>query len=274
MATSSYPDLSQIRIGFVGVGNMAQAIIDGWMKGDVIKPGQLMASAPSDRNLKVVKEKGIQTTHDNCEVVRSCDVVILACKPYHIAQVSEEIRSEVTGSKLVLSLLAAVTIPKLEAGLPSGTRVLRAMPNVASAVQEGCTMLVRGSNVTEADVALTRDLFSPIGLVEEGTDALCNVGGAYGGAIAYMAIVLESMSDGAVKMGMQRHMATRMAAQIMMGTGKMQLETGLHPGQIKDSVCSPNGTTIRGVHAMEQGGVRGALMEAMEVSVKRAEEIS
>lgn len=270
MAGTGSTDISAVKIGFIGIGNMAQAIIEGWFKANVIKPGQLMASAPSDRNFTKAKEWGIRTTHDNCELARSCQVIILACKPYHIPQVSAQIRSEVGGDKLIISLTAGTAVPSLEVGLLDGTRLVRAMPNVASSVCAGVTMLVRGTYANDEDVSLTRAIFEPIGLVEEGTDAMLNIVSGFGSTPAYLAIVLEALSDGAVKMGMPRHLSTKLAAQVMMGTGKLQLETGLHPALIKDSVCSPNGSTIRGVHAMEKGGVRAAIIDAFEASVNRS----
>lgn len=257
--------LANLKIGFIGAGSMAQGMIDGWIRANVVKPGQMMASAPTDRNLSKLRAKGLSTTHDNAEVVRSCSVVVIACKPYQCKDVLPAL--PFGPHHLVLSVVAGLRCPMHESLMTPGTRFVRTMPNVAIAVCEGNISGVRGAHATDEDMVVVGKLMDPISNYEVMSDPQLDiVSSTAGTGVAWAAMIMEALADGAVNMGLPRSMAMKAAAITLVGTGKLYLETGKHPGEIKDSVCSPGGSTIRGVHALEKSGVRAAMMNAVEAA--------
>ncbi|XP_054756739.2 pyrroline-5-carboxylate reductase 3-like [Lytechinus pictus] len=265
--------LANLKIGFIGAGSMAQGMIEGWIRANVVKPSQLMASAPSDRNLSKLRERGLSTTHDNAELVRSCTVVVIACKPYQCKDVLPPL--PFGPHHLVLSVVAALSCPAHEALLRPGTRLVRTMPNVAIAVCEGIIGVVRGSHATDEDMAIVDKLVQPIAFYEVMSDPQLDLmSSAVCTGVAWAAMVMEGLADGAVMVGLPRSLALKTAAITLMGTGKLHMETGKHPGEIKDSVCSPGGSTIRGVHALEKSGVRAAMMNAVEAATEQIKNMS
>jgi pyrroline-5-carboxylate reductase len=264
------------RLGFLGAGTMSGALIKGLLHGDPSAADRIMASDASADRLDELRARydGIRTTGDNRTLVRECDVLVLAVKPQIVDAVLTEVASDVRSGQLVVSVAAGVTIAALESRLPSGSRVVRAMPNTPASVQAGATALAAGSDASEDDLRVARELFESVGrvvIVPEGM--LDAVTGLSGGGPAYVMIIIEALADGGVKAGLQRDTALLLAAQTLLGSAKLLLETGEHPARLKDMVASPGGTTIAGLHMLERGAIRNALIDAVEAASKRAGEL-
>lgn len=261
-------------IGFIGAGRMAQAMSRGFISKGVVKPHKIMASDTVPQMLDCIKEQGVRISRSNLEIVESSDLIIIAVKPHVVSQILQEVSSKVTREKLFLSIAAGVTLETLEKNLPSQTRVIRAMPNTPALVQTGATVIAPGSSVLQGDRELIQGLFRTIGICEVGTEEqLDAVTGLSGSGPAYGFLAIESLADGGVKMGLPRDLAQKLAAQTLLGAAKMVLESGKHPGQLKDEVCSPGGTTIAAIHKLEETGFRSSLITAVETATNRAKEL-
>lgn len=261
-------------VGFIGAGRMAQALSRGFISKGIVKPQKMMASDQSESILDFMKKQGVSTTNCNIELVERCDLVVMAVKPHLVADVLQEISDFFTTDKMFVSIAAGVPLEVLETNLPEETRVLRAMPNTACLVHAGATVIAPGKFVRNGDASLVQKLFQTVGLCYVGTeDQLDAVTGLSGSGPAYAFATIESLADGGVKMGLPRDLATKLAAQTLFGAAKMVLESGKHPGQLKDEVCSPGGTTITAMHELERGGFRGTIMDAVEASALRAKEM-
>ncbi|XP_015606301.1 pyrroline-5-carboxylate reductase [Cephus cinctus] len=272
--------LQQTSIGFIGGGNMASAIGAGLLKKGILKPDNVWVSAKTDRSFSFWNDLGVHATLRNGEVVENCDIIFLSIKPHMLDDALTGIKDTLTTivpSKLYISVLVGVTLDILMSKLSNiveKPRVVRSMPNTPMMVGEGITVYC-SKNITQLDEALVNALFSYIGMTQSVPEFLMNaVGGLSGSGPAYAYLMIEGLADGAVRMGVPRPMATKFAAQVLVGAGKMVLETGRHPGQLKDEVCSPAGTTITGVHELERGSIRGSLMNAVEAAVKRSHEMN
>jgi pyrroline-5-carboxylate reductase len=262
-------------LGFLGAGNMAGAIVDGLLHGKVLAPDRILASdAKPDRLEHLRKARGIRTTGDNHALVRECDVVVLAVKPQVIDKVLKEVGGSVRGDQLVVSVAAGVPIEAIEARLPPGSHVVRAMPNTPATVQAGATAIAGGAHAIDADLRVARELFEAVGRVVTLDESLLDaVTGLSGSGPAYVMLIIEALADGGVKVGLHRDTALLLAAQTVFGSAKLLLETGEHPGRLKDMVTSPGGTAIAGLHTLESGGLRTTLIDAVEVATKRAGEL-
>lgn len=253
---------------------MAQAMSRGFISKGVVKPHKIMASDTVPQMLDCIKEQGVRISRSNLEIVESSDLIIIAVKPHVVSQILQEVSSKVTREKLFLSIAAGVTLETLEKNLPSQTRVIRAMPNTPALVQTGATVIAPGSSVLQGDRELIQGLFRTIGICEVGTEEqLDAVTGLSGSGPAYGFLAIESLADGGVKMGLPRDLAQKLAAQTLLGAAKMVLESGKHPGQLKDEVCSPGGTTIAAIHKLEETGFRSSLITAVETATNRAKEL-
>jgi pyrroline-5-carboxylate reductase len=217
---------------------------------------------------------GIPTTHSNVEVVRQCDILVLAVKPQAVAGLLDEIGKEVTPRHLVISIAAGVTVKQIAEKLRPGTRIIRVMPNTPALVAAGAAGIAAGPSATHDDVALAERLFNAVGTAvvvpEHQLDA---VTGLSGSGPAFVFVLIEALADGGVRMGLPRDVAQTLAAQTVAGAGFMVLETGQHPAALKDAVASPGGTTIAGLHALERAGFRAAAMDAVEAATRRAGEL-
>lgn len=261
-------------IGFIGAGRMAQAMSRGFISKGVVKPHKIMASDTVPQMLDCIKEQGVRISRSNLEIVENSDLIIIAVKPHVVSPILQEVSSKVTREKLFLSIAAGVTLETLEKNLPSQTRVIRAMPNTPALVQTGATVIATGSSVLQGDRELIQGLFRTIGICEVGTEEqLDAVTGLSGSGPAYGFLAIESLADGGVKMGLPRDLAQKLAAQTLLGAAKMVLESGKHPGQLKDEVCSPGGTTIAAIHKLEETGFRSSLITAVETATNRAKEL-
>uniref|UniRef100_A0A8C6LGD4 Pyrroline-5-carboxylate reductase n=5 Tax=Nothobranchius TaxID=28779 RepID=A0A8C6LGD4_NOTFU len=264
---------SQLKIGFIGAGNMAFGIAKGLLPGKV-PPANVKVSAPSSRNLERFQELGVAVTHSNVEVVSGSDVVFVAVKPHLVPLVLAETSQHITDRHVIVSVAAGVTLATLEGLLPENTTVIRLMPNLPCVVQEGALLFARGTHAKPEDGALLRSLLHRCGLVEEGPEAWVDIHtGLSGSGVAFVYLFAEALAEGAVKMGMPSALAQSIASQTVLGAGTLLRDSGKHPAQLRSEVCTPGGTTIHGLHALERGGVRASIMSAVEAATTRAQEL-
>ncbi len=263
------------KLGFLGAGNMAAALIKGLLHGNVLPPGRILASDVKGERLEQLHgAHGIRTTTDNHALLRECDVLVLAVKPQVIDKVLTEVGSDVRPDQLVVSVAAGVPIEALEGRLPKGSRVVRAMPNTPATVQAGATAIAAGAHASTDDLRIARELFEAVGRVVVLDEGLLDaVTGLSGSGPAYVMLIIEALADGGVKVGLHRDTALLLAAQTVFGSAKLLLETGEHPGRLKDMVTSPGGTAIAGLHTLESGALRKTLIDAVEAATKRAGEL-
>ncbi|EMP32485.1 Pyrroline-5-carboxylate reductase 3 [Chelonia mydas] len=239
-----------------------------------VKAANILASAPSDRNLGAFQDLGCRTTHCNSEVLQHCTLVFLATKPHLLPGVLQEISPAITRDHIIVSVAAGVTLQALQQLLPAGTKVLRVMPNLPCMVQEGAVVFARGSCAGEQEAALLKSLLSACGLCEETPESYIDIHtGVSGSGVAYVYLFAEALAEGAVKMGMPSALANKIAAQTLLGAAKMILETGEHPAKLRSDVCTPGGTTIHALHELEKGALRATVMNAVEVATVRAREL-
>lgn len=266
---------SPARWGFLGAGKMATAMIRGMIRRGV-RPESIAASDPVDEvRARLVGETGVATFESNAEVIAVSDVVVVAVKPQMMAAVLAEIRPKLTADHLVVSVAAGVTLATLAEGLGADRRIARVMPNTPALVGEGAAGYCLGPAATEADDATVAAFLESVGMAFRVAEPLLDaVTGLSGSGPAYIFLVIEALADGGVRAGLPREMAQALAAQTVLGAAKMVLETGEHPGALKDQVASPAGTTIAGLHALERGGVRAAMMDAVMASYARAVELA
>jgi len=263
------------RIGMLGAGNMAGALIRGLLASKSVSPEQIVASDVRADHLKELEAKyGIKTFTDNRKLASLSNLVVLAVKPQVIDRVLDQMADAFAPDTLLVSIAAGVPIRSLEARLPAHVRVVRAMPNTAAIALAGATGIAGGSRATPEDIEVTQALFAAIGrsvvLDETLIDA---VTGLSGSGPAYIMVMIEALADGGVKVGLHRDTALLLAAQTVYGSAKLLLETGEHPGRLKDMVTSPGGTAIAGLHTLETGGMRRTLIDAVEAATRRAVEL-
>ena len=271
--------LKNKKLGFIGGGNMAEALIKGLVAAAFFDSKRIFVSEPSKskRDALYTKYK-IKTTGDNVELGKKCDILIFAVKPQVLKEVLRDIRSVVGSEKLLISVAAGVPISIIDRVLRGDSKkkfsVVRTMPNTPSLVQEGVTAIASGKHVSKADVKIAHRIFEAVGRtvdVEEGH--LDAVTGLSGSGPAYIFMLIESLSDAGVKMGLSREIANTLTIQTVLGSAKLAQESGKHPGELKDMVTSPAGTTITGLHALEEGGLRTTIMNAVEDATLRSREL-
>ncbi len=261
-------------LGFLGAGNMAAALIKGLLHAGVL-PDRIVASdLKSERLDHLATAHGIRTTRDNVALVSECSVVVLAVKPQAIDKVLAEIGNHVRTDQLVVSIAAGVPIAALESRMTPGARVVRSMPNTPATVQAGATAIAGGAHARADDLRIAQELFEAVGRVVVLDESLLDaVTGLSGSGPAYVMVIIEALADGGVKVGLHRDTALVLAAQTVFGSVKLLLDTGEHPGRLKDMVTSPGGTAIAGLHTLESGALRRTLIDAVEVATKRAGEL-
>jgi pyrroline-5-carboxylate reductase len=253
---------------------MSGALIKGLLHAGVAGNQIVASDVKAERLEQLRATHGIRTTQDNHALMRDSDVVVLAVKPQVIDKVLTEIGAEVRPDQLVVSVAAGVPIDALEARLAPGARVVRAMPNTPATVQAGATAIASGAHAREDDLRVARELFEAVGRVVVLDEGLLDaVTGLSGSGPAYVMLIIEALADGGVKVGLHRDTALLLAAQTVFGSARLLLETGEHPGRLKDMVTSPGGTAIAGLHTLESGALRKTLIDAVEVASKRAAEL-
>jgi pyrroline-5-carboxylate reductase len=266
---------SELNIGFIGAGAMAKALAGSFTRAGLVSSKNLMASDPFDRAREAfAKAVGAKTTASNAEVVASSKVLLLAVKPNQVSNALADVRNLITPDHLVISIAAGVQIAKLEAQLPAGTRLVRAMPNAPALVGAGMSAFSLNQAASPQDAELAQKLFSAVGQALQVNELLLDaVTGLSGSGPAYVFMFIEALSDGGVAAGLPRDAATRLAAQTVMGAAKMLLETGLHPGALKDMVSSPAGTTIEGIFELEKSAFRGSVMRAVIAGAEKSRKL-
>lgn len=260
-----------MKVGFIGAGNMASAMMGGMLKKGLLSKEDIITSdvskAATDR---VAQEFGVQTTQDNKEVAKA-DIVILAIKPIYCQSVIEEIRDSIGDNQLVVTIVAGKTLGWLKEQFGKEIKLIRTMPNTPALVGEGITALCPGELVSPEETDRVCELFSGFGKAEVVSENLMDaVVAVSGSSPAYVFMFIEAMADAAVAEGMPRAQAYQFAAQAVLGSAKMVLETGKHPGELKDMVCSPAGTTIEAVCKLEEKGFRSSVMECMKVCAEKS----
>lgn len=262
-------------IGFIGCGNIAKAMIGGMIKTKKIDPKQIIVSNRSLSSLQEIEQTyGILTTRENLEVARNADFLFLTTTSGMYGTVIEEIRDVIRENTILILVAVGETIEKNEKRLNRAIKIIKAMPNTPSLVGQGITGIAVNELVTPEDLEEIKALFECFGRVEFVDESIMDVVTAIGGSSpAFTYMYIEALADGAVMYGMSRKQAYVFAAQAVLGAAKMLLETGMHPGTLKDSVCSPGGTTIESVALLEDKGFRSAVIEAIKANMEKAKKI-
>ena len=262
------------KLGFIGVGNMGEALVKGLIASKAAGPAQIRVSARRRERVEELEKLYRVRGGSNAEVARDSDVVVLAVKPQILDQVLRDIAGDVSRDKLIVSVAAGVPIAAIERRLRPPVRVVRAMPNTPATVGAAATAMALGEHATEADLATAKTIFDSVGLTvvleESQLDA---VTGLSGSGPAYLFLIIEALSDAGVKVGLSRRASMQLAAQTVLGSAKLLIESGQHPGMLKDGVTSPGGTAIAGLHTLEAGGLRNVLMNAVEAATRRSREL-
>lgn len=261
------------RIGFIGCGSMGSAMLKGILKAHIVDPDEVIVSCKSEETGKRIRETfAADVTHDNKNVAEESDMLFIAVKPYQFPEIASEIKEVLSEDQIIISVIAGMSVDGLQEKLGSAhLQIMRAMPNTPAAVGEAMTALVPGSFMTEQNIAYTKRIFESFGRAEIVPENLMDtVTGVSGSSPAYIYMLIEAMADEAVKQGMTRKSAYIFAAQTVLGSAKMVLETGMHPGELKDAVTSPGGTTIEGLSVLEDGGFRGLVMEGIDAAIEKS----
>ncbi len=256
-----------MKLGFIGTGNMAGAIIGGIIRAGLVSPEEIIGSDVSEAGRRKVRETyGIRVTAENQEVAEQAELLFLSVKPQFYADVIAQIRESVKEEQIVITIAPGKTVAWLEEQFKKPIKIIRTMPNTPAMTGEGMTAVCPNSYVQDLELSYVLRILNTFGktevVAEHLMDAVVSVSGS---SPAYVFLMIEAMADAAVAEGMPRQQAYRFAAQAVYGSAKMVLETGKHPGELKDMVCSPAGTTIEAVRVLEEKGFRSALMEAMKV---------
>ena len=256
--------MDNMTVGFIGFGNMARAVAEGWRACGAVRPERMYACAAHyDRLCAACQPVGINPCHDAAEVVQRANLIVVAIKPHLIEEVLAPLAEALTG-KAILSVAAGWDCARYEALLP-GTHHISTVPNTPVSINEGVIACERTHTLAPDEHELVHGLLDALGTVVEVESRLLSVAGTVGGCgPAFIAMVIEALGDAAVKHGVPRADAYRMVSQMVAGTAKLQLSTGQHPGVMKDAVCSPGGTTIKGVAALERAGLRSAFIQAID----------
>jgi len=262
-------------VGFIGGGNMAEALAKGLVSGGMAPRNIYVADPVLDRRAHLATTLAVRTTDDNNEVSQASELIILSIKPQMAASVLSALEGSITPQKLVLSVMAGVSTTLIEESLQNGSRVVRAMPNTPALVQAGATAICGGRRATEADLALVRQLFTLVGTVYQvGERQMDAVTGVSGSGPAYVFSFIEALSDAGVKNGLPRDIATGLAVQTVLGSAQLMQQSNEHPAVLRDRVSSPGGTTIAALHTLENGRMHGLLMDAVDAAVKRSKELA
>ena len=269
------PEMSSRRMGMIGCGQMGEALLRGVLAAKMVSVDQVMVfDCSAERLTAIVKQYGVSGGADNRAVAGSVDLLLLAVKPQVAGTVLAELRGAIRANTLVVSVITGIRLVRVEAELGENVRVIRAVPNTPVLVGRGMTAMASGTHVTSEDIRSAQELFEAVGtsvIVPE--PLLDGVTGLSGSGPAYAFVIIDALADGGVKVGLPRDVALRLAAQTMAGAAQMVIETGEHPGRLKDRVASPGGTTIAGLHELETGRVRAALINAVEAATRRASEL-
>lgn len=275
MAQNTKLSTGNKRIAFIGSGNMGEALIKGITGASVFKNRNIIVTDIRKERLEHIKGLyKVNTTTDNRYAVKKSDIVLLAVKPQIISKVVKEIGDLIDRGKLIITIAAGITISSIQDNLKKKGKIIRVMPNTPAIVREGVSAIACGDDISKKDIEITKRIFNAVGrtvIVDE--SMMDAVTGLSGSGPAYIFLIIESLTDAGVKMGLPRDISRLLSIQTILGAAKLAMESGEHPGKLKDMVTSPGGTTIAGLHALEKGGLRSALMSAVEAATKRSEEL-
>lgn len=262
-------------LSIIGAGNMGEALIRGVLQAQLLGASDIWATGPRKSRLEELSQRyAVTTTHDNLEAARQADTIVLAVKPQILAVVCRQIAPALDASKLVVSIAAGVPIGSVREFLGGVPLVCRAMPNTPAVVQAGATAVSFDTSLPESCRERVWALFQAVGTVCEVEESLLDaVTGLSGSGPAYVFMIIEALSDAGVKVGLPRYQAQALAAQTVLGSARLLLESGEHPGVLKDRVTSPGGTAIAGLHTLEQGGLRTTLINAVVTATERSREL-
>lgn len=263
------------KISILGCGNMGEALLRGLLKAKALSPEAVVATGRQDERLDALKATyAVQVTQDNAVAAASADIVLLAVKPQILDRVLQDIASQVSSQALVISVAAGVPLSAIEGHLRPGAAACRAMPNTPAVVGAGATAIAQGRHATAEHMAVARAIFESVGLVTQVDESLLDaVTGLSGSGPAYVFMIIEALADAGVKVGLPRYKALALAAQTVAGSAQLLLETGQHPGVLKDQVTSPGGTAIAGLHTLEEGGLRTTLINAVVTATERSRQL-
>ena len=263
-------------IAFIGAGSMAEALIRGLLKAGATEPASIIATGRRQERLDNLHSNyGVEVSLDNAEAAAKADVVVLSVKPQIIERILLEITSSISDKSLVISIAAGTSISEIASALPKEARVWRAMPNLPAVVDAGAAAIAAGDHSTVEDERQVRAIFEAVGEVTQVDEALMDaVTGLSGSGPAYVFMIIEALSDAGVKVGLSRRQSQILAAQTVLGSAKLLIETGEHPGVLKDRVTSPGGTAIVGLHTLEEGGLRTTLINAVVAATQRCKELA
>jgi pyrroline-5-carboxylate reductase len=268
--------LKNKKISLIGAGNMAEALISGLISSGSSDPKNIICTDIRENRLKFIQEKyGVHTTADNIHAVETSEIIIYAVKPQVIASVLRETASCLDMTKLIISIAAGVPLAAIESCLNKKLRLIRVMPNIAAFVKESASVIAAGENATEEDIKLSLAIFDSLGksIFLKENILMDAITGLSGSGPAYIFLIIGAMADAGVKMGLSREDALFLSSQTVLGAAKLLIETKEHPGRLRDMVTSPGGTAIAGIHALEKGGLRTTLINAVEVATKRSQEL-
>ncbi|MBT8339513.1 MAG: pyrroline-5-carboxylate reductase [Desulfatitalea sp.] len=268
--------LQEKTIGFIGSGHMSEALMRGLLNACLIKPERVICADVAPQRLEALSQQlRVRAAPDNGFAIKHADVVIFAVKPQVMHGVLQETADSLDTSKLIISVAAGIPLKAVTGLSDQPLRVIRAMPNVNAMVGESATAIAANEYVTREDFNLALTIFNAVGrcVAVHAEHLLDAVTGLSGSGPAYVFMIMEALADGGVKMGLSREQALQLSAQTLLGAAKMHLDSGTHPAQLKDMVTSPGGTTSAGLHALEKGGLRGTLMDAVERATQRATEL-
>lgn len=265
--------LNNKKIGIIGVGTIGGTLVEALIKNDIVAKERIIGSTSHEDSAQEVSEKyGIEATTDNSRIVEEADIVVLAVEPQLIEKVLDGVSGSFAPHQLVISVAAGITTEFIESKIDGGIPVVRSMPNTAITVNEGATVLVAGDFANEEDLELAKLIFEPVGLVEvlSEEELMDAITGFSGSGPAYGYLIIESLIEAGVRVGLPRDRATKLAAQSLLGAAKMVLETDEHPAKLKDMVTTPAGVTVDAVMKLEEGGVRVAFFKAIEEATNKS----
>lgn len=265
------------KIGFIGAGNMAEALVRGLLSSGVFSKDEIIVSDVAEKRLHLLSSHyGISATQKNSDIVKSANLIVLAVKPNLIREVLLEIKRLLNARKILISIAAGVTISSISEVVRRKIKIVRVMPNTPALVLAGASVLYCNPLITPEEKQLIKKIFESIGIAYEiDNEALLDgVTGLSGSGPAFVAMFIEALADGGVKMGLSTNMALQLAAQTVYGTARMVLDSGIHPAELKDKVSSPGGTTIEGIKELEVRGFRGSVISAVSAAARRSRELS
>jgi pyrroline-5-carboxylate reductase len=262
-------------VGFLGAGKMGEALARGLLKAQLVPAERLLLSdADSARRRAVARQLGVRVLSDNAALVRASDIVVVALKPGVVREGLPALAASVQPKHLIISIAAGVTLAELEGMLPAGTRAVRVMPNTPSLVGCGAAAYALGRHATKADGERVEQMLGSVGLCVAVPERLLDaVTGLSGSGPAFVALVMEALADGGVLCGLPREVALKLAVQTVLGSARLVQETGQAPAALKDMVASPGGTTIEGIKVLERGGLRAALIQAVEAATQKSRDL-